>query len=624
MATETEQLVVQIEARIDAFEKSFQKASRTANDSWSTIEARGRSASKRITSDVNAATSGLVSNFKGLAGSLAGTLGLSGALGASGFLALAIRINGELSRMGSLAKEANVSTDKIQELKYSANVNGVSDEGFALGMRQSLMLLDEASRQVNDLQRLFNANGKSIRDSNGDLLKFDALLEQAADLISRAPTEQAKARIADMLGLGREWIRALEKGPAEFRKLQEEAHASGIIVDREVIERAKEFDRKWDQSVVRFKAGFTGAFLELSAAFAAWMSEMIDLLPGADMLRRAFRFWGMNLRGMTMPELEAALEDAATNSMGGAAEKIQAEIDRRLGKKPPRVTVKVDVDGPPTVVPKDVQKNPFERAAFEAQKRIASVNAETTAIGLNSEARERAKIVAELEEAAKKANTEAGFQSARVTDAQREKINQLADAMEAAARKNRESQQSWAHFNELLQFSGGIAVDFVDKLGDKTAKLADLASSALNTIKRAALQAALLGQGPLAGIFGTASTVPGGTGGIFGAIGSLFGGARAEGGPVTPGKAFLVGERGPEIILPSAPGTVIPNDRIGGVNNAVATTNVFNVTVNGSAGSPQQNSDLARQMGRQLEALMDQRIARQLRMQCRPGGLLSR
>lgn len=34
---------------------------------------------------------------------------------------------------------------------------------------------------------------------------------------------------------------------------------------------------------------------------------------------------------------------------------------------------------------------------------------------------------------------------------------------------------------------------------------------------------------------------------------------RAAGGPVSPGTPYLVGEKGPEVITPSAPGTVIPN-----------------------------------------------------------------
>jgi hypothetical protein len=38
---------------------------------------------------------------------------------------------------------------------------------------------------------------------------------------------------------------------------------------------------------------------------------------------------------------------------------------------------------------------------------------------------------------------------------------------------------------------------------------------------------------------------------------------RAAGGPVTAGTPYLVGERGPEIVVPGRSGTVIPNNRIG-------------------------------------------------------------
>lgn len=41
------------------------------------------------------------------------------------------------------------------------------------------------------------------------------------------------------------------------------------------------------------------------------------------------------------------------------------------------------------------------------------------------------------------------------------------------------------------------------------------------------------------------------------ALGSLFGGARANGGPVNSGSAFLVGERGPEVFVPGTSGTVM-------------------------------------------------------------------
>ena len=55
----------------------------------------------------------------------------------------------------------------------------------------------------------------------------------------------------------------------------------------------------------------------------------------------------------------------------------------------------------------------------------------------------------------------------------------------------------------------------------------------------------------------------GGGGGLLSIAGSLLGGAlglpgRATGGPVTGGRAFLVGERGPEIFVPTSSGRVEP------------------------------------------------------------------
>lgn len=55
-------------------------------------------------------------------------------------------------------------------------------------------------------------------------------------------------------------------------------------------------------------------------------------------------------------------------------------------------------------------------------------------------------------------------------------------------------------------------------------------------------------------------------------------GTRATGGPVSAGKPYIVGERGPELIVPSSSGTVIPNHELGGGSSPVSVT----VNVNGS------------------------------------------
>jgi hypothetical protein len=64
---------------------------------------------------------------------------------------------------------------------------------------------------------------------------------------------------------------------------------------------------------------------------------------------------------------------------------------------------------------------------------------------------------------------------------------------------------------------------------------------------------------------------------IGGAIGGMFGGGRAAGGPVVGGTTYLVGEQGPELFTPSGSGNIIPNGAFGGGGS-----NVINITVNGA------------------------------------------
>ncbi len=73
----------------------------------------------------------------------------------------------------------------------------------------------------------------------------------------------------------------------------------------------------------------------------------------------------------------------------------------------------------------------------------------------------------------------------------------------------------------------------------------------------------------LPGLFGGGRRGGGGGGSAagagFGALAGLaFGGRREHGGPVAPGMAYLVGEKRPELFVPSVPGTIVPNVNGGG------------------------------------------------------------
>jgi hypothetical protein len=64
--------------------------------------------------------------------------------------------------------------------------------------------------------------------------------------------------------------------------------------------------------------------------------------------------------------------------------------------------------------------------------------------------------------------------------------------------------------------------------------------------------------------------------GIGGVIDSAFGGFRANGGSVSAGTPYVVGERGAELFVPKSNGTIVPNNALGGGSTTI------NLTVNGA------------------------------------------
>lgn len=112
-------------------------------------------------------------------------------------------------------------------------------------------------------------------------------------------------------------------------------------------------------------------------------------------------------------------------------------------------------------------------------------------------------------------------------------------------------------FRSILQSFGRMLVQMVQQ-----AIAADIAGKLFGAA----------GGGTGAGLFAAFGSALGKIGGLIFGVGNLgtaaaaggaFSGPRASGGPIYPGRSYMVGERGPELIIPRTPGTVIPNSRLG-------------------------------------------------------------
>ena len=180
---------------------------------------------------------------------------------------------------------------------------------------------------------------------------------------------------------------------------------------------------------------------------------------------------------------------------------------------------------------------------------IASLETEASLIGASSVQREISNNLRRL--------------GASATDEQIAKVIQLTETI------NRE-QEAWQAAKDAQDFFANSTGDALIGILDGSQSAEDAIKNLTRSIAQAALQATLLGTGPLAGIFGTAG---GGAGGGGGLLGSLFGGflGRAGGGMVSGSRPYMVGERGPELFIPNTAGKVVANQNTGSATRVVVT-----------------------------------------------------
>lgn len=74
---------------------------------------------------------------------------------------------------------------------------------------------------------------------------------------------------------------------------------------------------------------------------------------------------------------------------------------------------------------------------------------------------------------------------------------------------------------------------------------------------------------------------------------------RATGGPVSPGRAYMVGERGPELFVPTAAGRVAANGGGGGGRDVRVT---INLNAPGGSDAPQMLARSSRQVARAVRS----------------------
>ena len=175
-----------------------------------------------------------------------------------------------------------------------------------------------------------------------------------------------------------------------------------------------------------------------------------------------------------------------------------------------------------------------------------------------------------------------------------DQIKAKLDKLDVLAKEQKELQKIKNLYDSIANSIETGIVDAIEGAINGTRTLGDVARSVFAQIQRSLIQ------------FGVNAFL----GGLPG-IGKFF---RADGGPVSRGKSYIVGERGPELFTPGSTGMITPNHELGGGStNVVVNVDAANTTAQGDNGQ-------AEMLGKMLAGAVQDELMKQQR----PGGLLYR
>lgn len=421
-------LSIALEARLDQFEAGMSKAGDIAQKAVRDIEKRFAESTPEL--NTNALTKAL----------MFGAGGALTALGVDKFVEKLVEANKQLADMDETARRVGMTLERFQELRFAANVGGISDEKFASGMDELSKKLNDARREENELSKLLDANNIKFKEGRDLVISTEQALSIALDLIRRTTAEQDKVKVAGMLGLDKEWIRIADEGSKAFLDIAARAQDAGVVMSRDVIDKATEFSREWTKASAEWATKMRAELADLLPMLNDLVQKAIDLLGWVKSLPGAFRdaaegvgssdigkWVSDRLAGLRVEEkakkaqemglywkdfVESLSDQAEVDAAIRAAVKekldvVEIEMLRARGKLlrasqdlglfgvefgAPKIPKKWsnDVEGPATKLPKDKKededeaRDAFDREADRIKRRNTLMLAEAATVGMTA------------------------------------------------------------------------------------------------------------------------------------------------------------------------------------------------------------------------------------------------
>lgn len=397
-------LIAQLDVKFDTLASNMKKAITVFDNGGQALEKRQAQIRKNL--------SNWAIDFTGLGGINKALVGLTGAAVIGGIGDLVKKGLDAAEAIGDVAKQAGVSVEFLQEMRFAASQSGASFD-----------VMDEALTTLNKNLGDFVNTGAGRGAAAFKQLGLDKAInagdvrnaEQAFDFITTGVQKfgseaQKSSLLAGAFGkeAGPKLLQLVEQGAAGLAALKAEALSLGIVLSTQTIEGAKEANDKLTALFQVIKAEGISAVANLAPEIANLAKQITDGLPDLiTWVEKWSAFFGLinlspvqqanvAIQGLTssLATLQKQRADAANNPTGFAAlfgpslgefdTLIAAEKDKLAKAKADLAAAqKSIVDAPKPVARPDpkltVAKTPEEIAAEKAAQAARLSGAETVA-----------------------------------------------------------------------------------------------------------------------------------------------------------------------------------------------------------------------------------------------------
>ena len=497
----------------------------------------------------------LSGSLKSMAGALGISLGVSTAIsGIQRFVSSTIEL---ADSMGKTAEQTGLTIEEISALRFAAEQADVDFGTLQSSLTKFNRTIAEAgsgNKAAKDAFLQLGISMETVKATKSEDL-FMLVAQRVSELGSE--TDRTKA-LVDVFGRsGAELAPLFSQGAEGITKAKEAAKELGVVISGEANDKVRKLGDQADLLSKKWDA-FATNLLGRSAPTIIRALDVIQKQLERPFLEQFLR----NLSGVSLAEMGAALTGMGADAASGST---RGTINRARPAPTPTGRLR-DLAGE-----EESRKRQLATAkeAGDLQDKL-NQDERQFAEWLNGQTENYADMTIRGIEAEMEVRRESADEWRAWTKEQEASLGMLGELGAQAARN---IQDSFAQFL-FDPFKGGLG---------------GMLKGFINTIRRmiAEVASAML----LKQFFTWMSGLSGG----FGQIGSalLAGMGKANGGSVMSNRAYMVGERGPEMFVPNSGGSIVPNNKMGG---GMTIAPVYNVDARGAT------ADLVKALPAILEA----------------------